>query len=395
MKTKHLVPLSFIFLSATAFTTSDVLSEMQTLVAPTCLMDNTSVAFEKISQMQNLMLVQVQAQDLENLRKDVRLGCGGFLNITQKMQISATPEEILADELERAQGVMQPAAGFQISYPTQVNEVLQEFDAQKMWANLTELTKFSDRASTTQNGVKAAQWLKDRAEGMAKDARRTEVTARFIETGSFYKQPSVVVTIPGKNPKAEGVLIGGHMDSLSRNKPGADDDGSGSVTVLETLRAILNSSLRFERTLYFVWYAAEEQGLIGSQVVANEFKEQNVPLRGVIQFDMTGYNPTKVNKIYLMEDYVDSSLTNFVEQLAKQYAKTEVGRSQCGYACSDHASWTREGYRAATPFETSMQDMNPYIHTANDTMDRISLEHMSRFARIGIAFMTELGEPSL
>ena len=74
------------------------------------------------------------------------------------------------------------------------------------------------------------------------------------------------------NSDEPGVVVGAHMDTLSSAvsiKPGADDDGSGSVTVLETARSLLSSGMHFKKPLYLIWYSAEELGLIGSQFAAS------------------------------------------------------------------------------------------------------------------------------
>ena len=58
----------------------------------------------------------------------------------------------------------------------------------------------------------------------------------------------------------------------------------------------------------------------------------------------------------------------FVAKLITTYLPgITIGYDSCGYACSDHASWTAQGYYASMPFETAMGQDNPYIHTANDT----------------------------
>ncbi|KAJ7300862.1 hypothetical protein DFH08DRAFT_979251 [Mycena albidolilacea] len=62
--------------------------------------------------------------------------------------------------------------------------------------------------------------------------------------------------------------------------PGADDDGSGSVTILENYRALLAADFHPERSLEFHWYSAEEGGLLGSQAVAKAYEGRvnvNVP----------------------------------------------------------------------------------------------------------------------
>ncbi len=63
---------------------------------------------------------------------------------------------------------------------------------------------------------------------------------------------------------------------------------------------------------------------------------------------------------------------------------------QCGYSCSDHASWSEAGYRAVFPFEATLVDENPFIHTAKDTLEYADLDHGLEFAKVALGFAVEL-----
>ena len=193
------------------------------------------------------------------------------------------------------------------------------------------------------------------------------------------------------------------MDTLSYwqyepgQKPGADDDASGTVTVLEAARTLLASGMQFNKPIYFIWYAAEEDGLLGSRDVVSQFKNKNIPIDAVLQLDMTGYagknqsNPT----MWLINDYVNQSLTAFLETLINTYVKQPIGHTQCGYACSDHARWTNKQIPAAFPFEAEFGHDNPDVHTSRDTVNNLSLNHMTDFAKLAVAFAVELAEPTI
>lgn len=71
---------------------------------------------------------------------------------------------------------------------------------------------------------------------------------------------NVIAELPGKNPN-NVVMAGAHLDSVIEG-PGINDNGSGSAAILET--ALLMANLNPQNTLRFGWWAAEEQGLVGS-----------------------------------------------------------------------------------------------------------------------------------
>jgi leucyl aminopeptidase len=162
--------------------------------------------------------------------------------------------------------------------------------------------------------------------------------------------------------------------------------------VMEALRNIAVSNARFERTIDFIWYAAEERGLVGSTNVVRDFKEHNISVAAAIQFDMTGWvNPNGLYEIYLTDDHIDIGLNQTLESIIKTYLpKITIGHASCGYACSDHASWTAAQVPAVYPFESHHEDYNRRIHTSLDKMDYLSLEHMTKFAKIAIAFLGQM-----
>jgi leucyl aminopeptidase len=113
-----------------------------------------------------------------------------------------------------------------------------------------------------------------------------------------------------------------------------------------------------------------------------------------MHFDMTGYAYRNEPTIWLMKDNVDSALTNFTAKLITTYTKKPVKYTRCGYACSDHASWYEQGYATVLPAESRFEDTNPVMHSSQDTIDKLSITHMTDYAKIATAFVVELAEPS-
>ena len=108
---------------------------------------------------------------------------------------------------------------------------------------------------------------------------------------------------------------------------------------------------------------------------------------------MTGYDYKNEDTMWLMDDYVDTDLVSFFSQLITTYVKKPVKHSRCGYACSDHASWTQAGYKAAIPAEAAYRNSNPHMHTSQDIQAHLSLKHMTDYLKLATAFAVESGEP--
>jgi leucyl aminopeptidase len=137
-------------------------------------------------------------------------------------------------------------------------------------------------------------------------------------------------------------------------------------------------------------YAAEEIGLVASAEIAEEYSSNNIDLGAVVQFDMTNYNGS-ANDLSLITDFTDGTLNSFLMELLYHYngsGEHEITHSNslCNYWCSDHASWTSEGYITAFPFEANFGDHNSVIHTRNDTYTGTAT-HGAKFVKLCAEFL--------
>jgi len=225
----------------------------------------------------------------------------------------------------------------------------------------------------------------------------TNVTAKaFAHT---WTQSSVIATIPGKSAKT--IIIGAHQDSVNQQNPssgkapGADDDGSGSMTILEAFRVILTDPLvatgQAPNTLEFHWYSAEEGGLLGSQAIFTSYKNAGRDVKAMLQQDMTGFVKAGTTAaVGVITDYVDASLTTFITKVITAYCDIPYVSTKCGYACSDHASASKAGYPSAFVIESAFADTNQQIHTSSDTIDKVDFNHALQHAKMTLGLAYEL-----
>lgn len=315
--------------------------------------------------------------------------CAGFMDITdfQDMNTEAMPlvEYFKLDLGDRP-----------LKQQAYLSRAMNELDPQQLFKTVTELSAFKNRYYKSDLGVKAAEYIAGRFKTVAKN--RTDVEVNLFK--HQWPQPSVVATIKGQGPKAnEIVVIGGHEDSINQSAfgssqmtaPGADDNASGTATVIEVFREIVQSGFKPDRTIMFMTYAAEEVGLYGSQDIAKKFKDQGKQVVAVMQLDMTAF-PGAGDQIVFMTDFTNPNLTQFAQKLVDTYVKVKWSTDKCGYACSDHASWTKAGYAAIMPFEATMAGDNKDIHTVRDIIQKLDFKHGLHFAKLGLAFVTELAK---
>ncbi|KIK65454.1 hypothetical protein GYMLUDRAFT_258206 [Collybiopsis luxurians FD-317 M1] len=283
-----------------------------------------------------------------------------------------------------------------------VKPILKKLSTEGPKQNLQEFTHFRTRYYRSDTGRDSQQWLLSRIELITNETASASLQ-KFITFREFkhsWGQNSIIVRIEGSSTTDDGVVvIGAHQDSINMwpflPAPGADDDGSGSVTILEAYRALLAADFKPVRTVEFHWYSAEEGGLLGSQAVAQDYASKSINVIAMSQFDMTAWvkRGTREEAGIIM-DYVDQDLTKFNMELVNLYLDIPFVQTQCGYACSDHASWRKAGYPSTFTIESAFENSNHNIHSANDRIDisdEFSFDHMLEFSKLAVAFAVELG----
>jgi len=262
---------------------------------------------------------------------------------------------------------------------------------------ITELSNFYTRYYNSATGKQAADWVF--AKFTEYSAARGDIDIEYFEHP--FLMPSVIARIRGSqgDKGATRVILGGHEDSVGRTStgrsPGADDDASGTATVLEVFRVLAQSGFRPQRTIEFHAYSGEEGGLLGSQAIAKLYSDLDIVVESMLQLDMTMYGANQTQTIGVMTDYVDPALVAFLRIIINTYSQFPWENTKCGYGCSDHASWFKYGYRTCMPAEAIFSKSNPYIHTPDDLITRLNFVRGLEFAKIGLGYVVEMAGRSL
>lgn len=135
-------------------------------------------------------------------------------------------------------------------------------------------------------GLRDADWLSD---NLAK--KKLDV---FIKTGGHFLPDTighnVIGELTGSEFPDEIITVGGHLDSWD-NCEGAHDDGAGCVQTIEVLRAFKAIGYKPKRTIRFVLFANEENGLRGGYKYAEEAKAKNEKHVFALESDAGGFTP--------------------------------------------------------------------------------------------------------
>jgi bacterial leucyl aminopeptidase len=273
----------------------------------------------------------------------------------------------------------------------QISKLTTQVSADQIRDGIIDMSSHTTRYHTSEVGKTIASYLAEKYRALA--GARSDINIQIIDHGSRTPQPSLVVRINGTTKSDEIVILGSHLDSVNWDSssrqpaPGADDNASGTATNLEVFRVLMESGAKFERTIEIHAYAAEEVGLVGSQDLAQKYRQQNKNVISMVQQDMNLYSHDGTPRIWLITNNTNSTLNSALDDLAQAYTSVAVESAPLYAGSSDHASWNRQGFAAAFPFENP-NGYNHDIHTANDTVDSANnYEQSAAFGQLAVAYL--------
>lgn len=211
--------------------------------------------------------------------------------------------------------------------------------------------------------------------------------------------PNVVGILEGSDPvlKHQYVVFSGHMDHIGTPPDGegctprgadsicngADDDGTGSVAVLELAEAFASAPIRTKRSLVFLTVSGEERGLWGSGFFA---EHPAVPIDSIVadlNSDMVGRSDTlKDSMVAIGREHSDLGATlDRVAQAHPELHMTPIADrwpQENLFFRSDHFNFARKG----VPILFFTSGLHPDYHQVSDTPDRIDTEKEARFVKL-------------
>jgi hypothetical protein len=252
-----------------------------------------------------------------------------------------------------------------------------------------------------------AQTLDDQAAFDLKPEKKISVHVA-AKTEAIHTQ-NVVAILEGSDPalKNEYVAIGAHYDHVGVNPfasgpdkiwNGADDDGSGTVTVLSMAEAFAKGAVRPKRSILFIWHAGEEKGLWGSEYFSDN---PTVPLASIItqlNIDMIGryQNPgdethpqnkdlPKPGEVFLIGSKLMSTELGEISEatnkaflnLSFNYKYDDPNDPEQFFYRSDHYNYAKKGI----PIIFYMDGSHADYHQPSDSIEKINFEQMEKVAR--------------
>lgn len=321
----------------------------------------------------------------EDLSSDVMLQSHGF----DHMLTSLAKIKEKNDLYERA-----PFKALAMTSNPAIEAALNEVSETNLRNYVQWLSSFPNRYNRDSQPNKHIVEMKQRLEAMLSNATIPYEISEITHTST--QQNSLRVRLTGSDRPNEIVVLGAHLDSInqswggSKAAPGADDNASGSSNLIEALR-ILMTKAQPKRTIEIFWYAGEESGLLGSAEIAKQYKAEKKDVVAVLQLDMTLFPGAGELVIGSMTDFTSAWLRDYLKAANDTYLHARIVDDKCGYGCSDHASWNRQGYPALMPFESTFRASNQNIHTARDVLSPDSnFKHSAVYTKIALVMGMDL-----
>lgn len=204
---------------------------------------------------------------------------------------------------------------------------------------------------------------------------------KMTNHSDLIKARDVVATIKGSEIPEERIVIGGHLDSWDL-ATGAIDNGIGSFSVLDIARAFQANGLTPKRTVQFVMFMGEEQGLLGSRhMVAQEIKNGTIEsIKYMMNLDMSG-NPIGINAGGKLDspDFF-SSLGSEIQKIDTIFKNNFSNRSGLH---SDHQPFMLEGVPIVGVISNLDRSIYGCYHSDCDDFNLVNEQHMMNTARFG------------
>ncbi len=252
------------------------------------------------------------------------------------------------------------------------NGIVENVSASNILDDLETFVDFGVKEPGTNAIENAKDWIINRYQDLGYSNIETQDFNVFGETTS-----NIIITKTGSVYPNTFLIIDGHYDTV--NGPGANDNGSGTVLILELARLL--KDVDTEYSIKFIHFSGEEDGLIGSEYyVNNTVIPQNLDIKLVLNIDQVGgVAGMNNNTITCERDESSPNSNNAASAQATQemancfglYSNLQTTISNA-YG-SDYVPFENNGEVITGLYETNE---SPYTHSPNDIIENMDPEYV-------------------
>lgn len=205
---------------------------------------------------------------------------------------------------------------------------------------------------------------------------------------------NVIGRIEGQDPNSV-YLVTSHIDSTAQTNsgttdpaPGADDNASGTVVVMEAARVLKSIQPFLKHSIEFITFSGEEQGLYGSYYYVNN-RPSGKTIKGVINLDMVGNSSGGECVNFMYKNYNGGdALSNRIVQMISAHNLGLGGESKAtSIPYSDHKPFWDVGIPAIFATECAF---SPVYHSINDKMSYLNFSQLTKTTKAIVAAVADL-----
>lgn len=259
--------------------------------------------------------------------------------------------------------------------------------------SLKALTDLPTRHTLSPQAESAAAWIEGRLRSFG-----LEVDRFAFEFGGRTCH-NVVATKGGAGSPDEFILIGAHYDSRMERigdsgapAPGADDNASGVAALLEVARVL--AAVPTDRSIRFVAFSGEEQGLVGSRAYAARCRADGLKIAAMINLDMVGHPIDPGRRRVVVEHDPglrtpdnDAGSRSWADRLLRAARRTRLEAVEGPIYGSDYIPFEAIGVPCVGLYDGA--DGQPFYHTGDDSPAVVDPAYCAEVARLVVGAVLE------
>ncbi len=254
----------------------------------------------------------------------------------------------------------------------EVQAVVDAVNTARWFADVTTLASWNRSSYGTTDLTAARDWIGAQFQSLGLAVTTPVFTMNAAGGGGTISRNNVIGKWTGSSLPDEWVIVGAHYDSRNTsststvNTPGAEDNASGCAGVIEVARALLPG--RPSRSILFMCYAGEEQGLRGSAAHVQSLTQSGdlSKVKSVAIMDMIGYSASSNLRVLLESSASQAAYVQLFAAAAATYVPNLGVLTSTSPSGSDHVPYINAGLRSLLSIENDWS-VYPHYHRTTDT----------------------------
>lgn len=257
-----------------------------------------------------------------------------------------------------------------------VTKVLKEVSVNNLKDSVKKLASYKTRYAGTLDNQNAVAALTEELAALG-----------YPTTTECYKPTacSVIATKAGTSDSKKFMIVIAHMDSVGKDFAGADDNASGTASLLEMARVL--KDVPTKQSIRFFITNGEEINLLGAEDYAKKLQNSGEikDITFAITMDMVGYNSNGIVELETNKEYEASA--NFMTKMAQTYTtlKTKITLGAWG---SDHMPFLNRKVDTVLTIE-DWSTKTPCYHQKCDTPETLNYDYAAEITKLNIATLLE------